>query len=163
MWFWKLFNRKLLVYQKIRKQGNFGIYTRPNSNWTRYDEPYKSYNRSILWNRNKRFAATVAKTALWIAESQMFKETQEIINMHENFLPLKAYTHITEGNALRIEWNEVIHKEECSYIMGNPPFIGKKEQSREQKEELLSLFDKNIKNIGNIDYVAGWYKKQQII
>lgn len=105
------------------------------------------------------FAATVAKTALWIAESQMFKETQEIINMHENFLPLKAYTHITEGNALRIEWNEVIHKEECSYIMGNPPFIGKKEQSREQKEELLSLFDKNIKNIGNIDYVAGWYKK----
>lgn len=89
----------------------------------------------------------------------MFKETQEIINMHENFLPLKTYTHITEENALRIDWNEVIPNTECSYIMGNPPFIGKKEQSREQKEELLSLFDKNIKNIGNIDYVAGWYRK----
>ena len=105
------------------------------------------------------FAVTVAKTALWIAESQMMKETENILHITLDFLPLKSYTNITEGNALRIDWNDAIPKEELNYIMGNPPFVGKKEQTKEQKNELLELFDRNIKGIGNIDYVAGWYIK----
>ena len=105
------------------------------------------------------FAVTVAKTALWIAESQMMKETENILHITLDFLPLKSYTNITEGNALRIDWNNVISKEDLNYIMGNPPFIGKKEQSQEQKKDLLELCDKNTKGIGNIDYVSGWYMK----
>ncbi len=105
------------------------------------------------------FAVTVAKTALWIAESQMMKETENILHINLDFLPLKSYTNITEANALRIDWNEIVPKEELNYIMGNPPFVGKKEQSKEQKEELTNIFDEKSKGIGNIDYVSGWYMK----
>ena len=105
------------------------------------------------------FAVTVAKTALWIAESQMMKKTEEIMAINLDFLPLKSYPHIVEGNALQIDWEEVIPKGKLSYIMGNPPFIGKKEQTKEQKAELIVLFEKKIKGIGNLDYVVGWYKK----
>ncbi len=70
------------------------------------------------------FAVTVAKTALWIAESQMMKETEDIVHMSLDFLPLKSYANITEGNALRIDWESVIPKNELNYIMGNPPFVG---------------------------------------
>lgn len=103
------------------------------------------------------FAVTVAKTALWIAESQMMKQTEEIIHMSLDFLPLKSYANIVEGNALRIDWEEVVSKEKLNYIMGNPPFVGKKEQTKEQKTELISLFDKKAKGVGNLDYVSGWY------
>ncbi len=155
------------------------------------------------------FAVTVATTALWISEAQMLRETEKIIHHDIDFLPLKSYANIREGNALRMDWNiievpsnvptiharntYVLFEEEplavqepaieyddinlvtsdvkrgpkpnakyrvhFDYIMGNPPFVGKKEQSREQKEDLTSLFDKKAKGIGNIDYVAGWYKK----
>lgn len=103
------------------------------------------------------FATTVAKTALWIAEDQMYKKTKEIVMINEDFLPLKSYTQITEGNALKIDWNEVVDKSKLNYIMGNPPFVGARLMSVEQKDELKDVFG-NIKNIGNIDYVSGWYK-----
>ncbi len=72
------------------------------------------------------FATTVAKTALWIAESQMMKQTEEILHINLDFLPLKSYANITEANALRIDWNQVLPKEKVNYIMGNPPFVRKK-------------------------------------
>ena len=105
------------------------------------------------------FAATVAKTALWIAESQMVNETAKILARDIDFLPLKSYSNIVEGNALTLDWNEVCPAAKLNYIIGNPPFVGKKEQTREQKAELVALFDKKAKGIGNIDYVSGWYKK----
>lgn len=105
------------------------------------------------------FAVTVATTALWISEAQMLRETEKIIRRDIEFLPLKSYTNIREGNALRIDWQSVVPKEKLNYIIGNPPFVGKKEQTKEQKEDLTNLFDKKAKGIGNIDYVAGWYKK----
>ena len=109
------------------------------------------------------FAVSVAKTALWIAESQMLDETARIVGHHIDFLPLKTYTNIREGNALRIDWNEIIPASECSYIMGNPPFLGYSNQSREQKEDMLSVYldekGKPYKTSGKIDYVAGWYFK----
>ena len=104
------------------------------------------------------FAVTVAKTALWIAESQMMKETEEIVKMNLNFLPLKSYANITEGNALRIDWETVCPKEKLSYIMGNPPFVGASNMDKVQKEEIFDIF-KDIDGAGNLDYVCAWYKK----
>lgn len=103
------------------------------------------------------FAVSVAKTALWIAESQMLEETKSIVYANWDFLPLKTYTHIHEGNALRMDWNDVLPSNECSYIMGNPPFIGARLQTKEQKQDLENVF-KGQKGIGNLDYVSGWYK-----
>lgn len=109
------------------------------------------------------FAVTVAKTALWIAESQMLKKTEDIVHMDLDFLPLKTYANIIEGNALRIDWEDVISKDKLNYIMGNPPFVGYSLQTKEQKDDILSIYvDENgkpYKSSGKIDYVAGWYFK----
>lgn len=109
------------------------------------------------------FAVTVAKTALWIAESQMLKETEDILLMQIDFLPLTTNASIVEGNALRMDWDEVVPKEKLNYIMGNPPFVGYSLQSREQKDDIKSIYvDENgkaYKTAGKIDYVAGWYFK----
>ncbi len=102
------------------------------------------------------FAVSVAKTALWIAESQMMKETEQICQMHLEYLPLKSFTNIVEGNALRLDWEDVVPKEKLSYIIGNPPFVGYSIQSKEQKEDLRIIAPDMGKNI---DYVAGWYVK----
>ena len=104
------------------------------------------------------FAVSVAKTALWIAESQMMKETEDIIHMSLDFLPLKSYANIVEGNALRMDWESVVPKHELDYIMGNPPFVGARLMSKAQKDDLKGVFDEH-KNAGNLDYVSGWYKK----
>ena len=104
------------------------------------------------------FAVTVAKTALWIAESQMLKETEEIVHMHMDFLPLTSYANIVEGNALRIDWEAVVPKEKLNYIMGNPPFVGARLMGQAQKDDVNTIF-KGWKNAGNLDYVACWYKK----
>ena len=106
------------------------------------------------------FAVTVAKTALWIAESQMMKETEEILNANLDFLPLRSYANIVEGNALRVDWEDVVPKERLNYIMGNPPFVGYTYQSAEQKADLKKL-DSTLGN--NIDYVAGWYIKASLL
>ncbi len=119
------------------------------------------------------FACSVAQTALWIAEAQMMQETDEIVGFNLDPLPLKTYTNIHEGNALRMDWNEIFpchpesptcHPErsegsmpgEGCYIMGNPPFIGYAYQSKEQKADLASVCPECGKNI---DYVVGWYYK----
>ena len=104
------------------------------------------------------YAVTVAKTALWIAESQMMKKTEEILHMNLDFLPLKSYTNIVERNALKTEWNEVVDKNELDYIMGNPPFVGAKMMSKEQKDDATEIFGK-IKLANSLDYVCAWYFK----
>lgn len=104
------------------------------------------------------FAATVAKTALWIAEHQMMKKTEDITHMPINFLPLKTNATIIEGNALKLDWNKIIHKNMLSYIMGNPPFVGARLMTPEQKEDMGIIFGKQ-KGIGNLDYISCWYKK----
>ena len=104
------------------------------------------------------FAVTVAKTALWIAESQMMQETEKLMQINLNFLPLKSYANIVEGNALRIDWESVVPKEKLNYIMGNPPFVGARLMNTIQKDDVLSIFD-GVKNNGNLDYVSCWYKK----
>lgn len=146
------------------------------------------------------FAAVVAKTALWIAESQMMKETAKIIEKDLKFLPLHTYANIIEGNALQVDWAKVgevspslqpdkpssatlsprgeapktpasfsqekLDSERSErptppvfdYILGNPPFVGAQYMTKEQKNDLMTLFPNN-KHSGELDFVAGWYKK----
>ena len=105
------------------------------------------------------FAVAVAQTALWIAESQMNQETESIVKFDLDSLPLKSATNIHEGNALALDWNDVVPAAELDYIMGNPPFVGARIMSKEQKDDLFEVFGKKWKNAGNLDYVACWYKK----
>ena len=104
------------------------------------------------------FAVSVARTALWIAEAQMMKETRSIVDIRDDVLPLKNYNHIVEGNALTLDWREVVERPD--YIMGNPPFVGARmmAQGSEQKKEVQSIFG-DIKDVQDLDYVCCWYKK----
>lgn len=102
------------------------------------------------------FAVTVAKTALWIAESQMLEETKNIVyGFNEDFLPLKSYINIVEGNAIRIDWNDVVSVNKLNYIMGNPPFHGFTYMTMGQKSDMQTVFP----GVKNLDFVCAWYKK----
>lgn len=101
------------------------------------------------------FAVTVAKTALWIAESQMMKETEDVVHMSLDFLPLKSYANIIEGNALCLDWGNIVPNYRMSYIMGNPPFHGFTFMTAEQKRDMQQIFP----SVKNLDLVCGWYKK----
>lgn len=104
------------------------------------------------------FAVSVAKTALWITEEQMLRKTQEILPHYDfDFLPLRSLSSLVEGNALTTDWAEVF-PEDLTYLVGNPPFLGARNQSKEQKAELLTVFN-GAKNAGNIDYCGAWYMK----
>ncbi|MBR5391071.1 MAG: class I SAM-dependent DNA methyltransferase [Clostridia bacterium] len=102
------------------------------------------------------FAVAVARTALWIAESQMMRETEDIVQADLDFLPLKTDAHLVEGNALRLDWNDVIPADRLSYIMGNPPFTGYTMQSAAQKEDMATIAGSLGKNL---DYVSCWFIK----
>lgn len=102
------------------------------------------------------FACSVSQAALWIAETQMLRETDAIVGFDLDPFPLKDYSNIHEGNALRMDWNEVIPPAELDYIMGNPPFVGYQYQSVEQKADLAAVCPECGKSI---DYVVGWYYK----
>ncbi len=104
------------------------------------------------------FAVSVAKTALWIAEAQMLEETKHIVYSNIDFFPLKTYTNIVEANALTYDWNELIDKSSLNYIMGNPPFVGKKYQSKEQKEDIKTVAG-DFNSFGDLDYVTMWHIK----
>lgn len=105
------------------------------------------------------FAVTVAKAALWIAEAQMMRETEGIIQKDLDFLPLKSYSHIHLANALTSDWNGIIQSCDLSYIIGNPPFKGKKSRKKEQKIELEVAVGNDCPQPGNLDYVSGWFFK----
>ena len=127
------------------------------------------------------FAVTVAKTAMWIAECQMAEKTSEILGRELDFLPLKTAATIVEGNALRLNWKTLTPIDEnavteglfagfmseldgseidYNYIMGNPPFIGARimKHDGERKKDIQEIFGK-IKNVQDLDYVCGWYRK----
>ena len=103
------------------------------------------------------FAVAVARTALWIAESQTMKETEHIVGRPIDYFPLKENPNIVEGNALRIDWNDVVPASRLDYIMGNPPFLGLSLRSDEQQEDMARVFRDNDR-AGRLDYVACWYR-----
>ncbi len=104
------------------------------------------------------FAVSVAKTALWIAESQMFEKTKDLIYSEADFLPIKSYPNIVEGNALTMNWVEVVDPRDLDFIIGNPPFIGARKMSSQQSSELKEVFN-NRSGVGNLDYVTSWFYK----
>lgn len=104
------------------------------------------------------FAVSVAQTALWIAMLQANQESEALLDLELGDFPLTDSPNIVHGNALELGWEEVLPAAECSYVMGNPPFLGARNQSKQQKAELVGVFG-NARNCGNVDYVAGWYVK----
>ena len=122
------------------------------------ESPIQVYISQFYGIEINDFAVTVAKTALWIAESQMMKETEKILLVPLEFLPLKTNAFIVEGNALRVDWESVVPKSKLNYIMGNPPFVGARLMGKEQKADVNTIFP-GWKNAGNLDYVCCWYKK----
>lgn len=105
------------------------------------------------------FAVTVARTALWISEAQMQKNTEDIIAEPLSYFPLESYQNIIEGNSLRIDWNDVVPASKLNFIMGNPPFVGARNKNSIQAEDIQIVFGDNWKNWGELDYVCCWYKK----
>lgn len=107
------------------------------------------------------FAVVVARTAMWIAETGMKRETASIVHHDLDFFPLRSEAHIAEDNALRLDWRTVCPAPD--YIIGNPPFVGHSMQTIEQKGDIESVYadekGKRYKTAGMIDYVAGWYFK----
>ena len=111
------------------------------------------------------FAVSVARTAMWIAESQMLEQTKDTVYYNKDFLPLDSNDSIYEGNALRMDWSEIIKPYELNYIMGNPPFVGlsslpkqDKELKDEQTKDMDIVFG-NLPKHGKLDYVSAWYEK----
>ena len=124
-----------------------------------FDDPIKVSIRQFYGIEINDFAVAVATTALWISESQMLTETERIIHQDIDFLPLKSYTNIVEGNALRVDWESVVPKDKLNYIFGNPPFVGARLMKEDQKQDVVNIFGSKWKNVGNLDYVCCWYKK----
>ena len=104
------------------------------------------------------FPVRIAETALWLTDHQMNVEASERFGRYYVRLPLKKSAKIFHGNALRVDWNEVLPKEKCSYMLSNPPYVGKQYQSSEQKEDMTMIL-RNIKGSGILDYVVSWYFK----
>lgn len=104
------------------------------------------------------FACCVARTALWIAEKQADADTAKVTQRVYQELPLTDYEGIVNANALRTDWNDVVAADGVDYVLGNPPFLGQAMQSKEQSNDVSSLFD-GLSNAGKLDYVAGWFKK----
>jgi type I restriction-modification system DNA methylase subunit len=153
------------TYLQLRKLENEAIkliYPNPSLDVGQAQEIIKVSIQQFYGIEINDFAVSVAKTALWIAESQMLEETKDIFYADWDFLPLKTYTHIHEGNALTMDWNKVIPSYACHYIMGNPPFIGASIMAQDsiQKKEIQAIFFELKKNeVQVLDYVTCWYKK----
>ena len=153
------------TYLSIRRLENDAIYiiNREQGVFGAVANPIKVTIDQFYGIEINDFAVSVARTALWIAESQMKEETIRLAHTDADFLPLKTNAHIIEGNALNIDWNDVCPKEELTYIMGNPPFVGYSNQTEAQKLETRTIFSdengKEYRNAGKIDYVANWYFK----
>lgn len=106
----------------------------------------------------EEFPARIAEVAMWLIDHQMNMRISEEFGQYFARLPLKKSANITHGNALQLEWGKVVPQDQLTYILGNPPFIGKHLQTAQQKAEMEKVFI-GVKGAGNIDYVAAWYLK----
>lgn len=120
------------------------------------EEPVKVSIENFYGLEINDFAVAVAQTALWIAENQMLQESAWIVRRELPELPLKHYPHIQQANALQIDWKKFAPN--VDYIIGNPPFVGARLKSAEQARDIQRVFDERY-SVGNLDYVACWYKK----
>ena len=104
----------------------------------------------------EEFPAQIAQVALWLVDHQMNLRVSVEFGLYFARIPLKSTPQIRHANALRLDWNEVLPAERCSYVLGNPPFLGKTYQSKEQKADLAAVMH-GIHGAGDLDFVCGWY------
>lgn len=150
------------TYLSLRRLENRAIFALCDHGYfqTRmFESPIKVSINQFYGIEINDFAVTVATTALWISEAQMLAETERIVGKDIDFLPLKSYANIHEGNALATPWESVIEASRLSYIIGNPPFIGARMMEPAQKQDMIATFGAKWRNVGNIDYVGAWYKR----
>jgi hypothetical protein len=109
----------------------------------------------------EEFPARIAEVAMWLIDHQMNMQISNEFGQYFVRLPLKKAAKIVHGNALQIDWESLVSEKELSFILGNPPFLGKSNQNPEQKKDLEAIF-KGVKGAGVVDYVAAWYLKAAI-
>jgi hypothetical protein len=106
----------------------------------------------------EEFPARIAEVAMWLVDHQMNMQVSNEFGQYFIRLPLKKSAKIIHGDALEADWEALIPKNQLSYILGNPPFIGSRIMNKIQKESLIKVFN-YAKNVGDLDYVTGWYIK----
>jgi hypothetical protein len=106
----------------------------------------------------QEWPARIAEVAMWLMDHKMNIRLSEAFGQYFIRLPLRKSAHIALGNALRLDWKAVIPSDRCSFVLGNPPFVGKKEQDAEQKADMEHVWGQ-VKGAGNLDYVTCWYRK----
>ena len=148
-----------LSLRRLENRAIFALRERTGFQFSVFESPIKVSINQFYGIEINDFAVTVATTALWISEAQMLAETERIVGKDIDFLPLKSYANIHEGNALATPWESVIEPSRLSYIIGNPPFIGARMMEPAQKQDMIATFGPKWHNVGNIDYVGAWYKR----
>ncbi len=106
----------------------------------------------------EEFPAQIAQVALWLMDHQMNVRVSQEFGMYFARIPLKTTPHIVNGNALTLDWNDVLPAERASYVFGNPPFVGAMVMQDAQREDMARVFH-DLKGYGILDYVAAWYLK----
>ncbi|MEN9840827.1 MAG: hypothetical protein RL376_627, partial [Verrucomicrobiota bacterium] len=106
----------------------------------------------------EEFPALIAETAMWLTDHQVNMAFSKAFGRHYARIPLKKSAVVVPGNALRLDWKTILPPEKCSYVLGNPPFIGKHYQTTAQKEDMALVFG-DFKNTGDLDYVVSWFVK----
>lgn len=106
----------------------------------------------------EEFPSQIAQVALWLTDHQMNMLVSEEFGQYFRRLPLIHAAAIYCGNALQMNWNDVISVYDVDYILGNPPFVGKQYQNAEQKTDMEHVFT-GVKGAGVLDYVTAWYIK----
>jgi hypothetical protein len=106
----------------------------------------------------EEFPSLIAEVALWLVDHQMNQMVSEVFGQSYQRIPLRKNPKIKCGNALRIDWNDILPKTQCTYVIGNPPFVGGKLRKEEQKQD-MEIVAKDVDSGGLLDYVCGWYLK----
>jgi hypothetical protein len=159
----RLLELDILRASRTSMQGTLGIHveefqSRNNANSYAYLHSQINLNVDQFFGIElEEFPAQIAQVALWLMDHQMNMLVSEEFGLYFARIPLETSAKIVCGNALTIDWEEVVPARHVSYIMGNPPFVGKKEQTQSQKNEVFSIF-KDVKGVGVLDYVSCWYK-----
>lgn len=107
----------------------------------------------------EEFPCQIAQVGMWLIDHQMNCLVSEYFGLYYARLPLRESAIIAHGNALTINWEDIIKKDELNYIIGNPPFVGKRYQNKTQKQDMIRVFGDKYKGVGKLDYVSAWYKK----
>lgn len=146
------------IYMELRRMENKVLYELNSLGYQLPENPILVSISQVHGFEINDFAVDTAKTALWIAQNQLLHETKGILKNNIPELPLANIDTIHCVNALTVKWESLADPQKINYIVGNPPFVGARLQTEEQKAEVINIFGQDWKNVGNLDYVCCWYK-----